>query len=58
MALQRAKLQIPLYLAVPQSAFDSILSEELGRTLIDKLGIQLLVFDRLDERIVKWIPEP
>ena len=43
-----------LYLAVPGRVFEGIFSERLGRLLLEKQRLLLLVFDPEKERIVQW----
>lgn len=54
-ALESTGINVPLYLAAPISAFDSILSETIGRGLINALNIRLLVFRPGEEAILQWI---
>jgi hypothetical protein len=44
-----------LYLAVPELAYNGILSEKLGQSVIKKAEIRLIVFDPEREEIVQWI---
>ncbi|MBL8168477.1 MAG: XisH family protein [Acidobacteria bacterium] len=44
-----------LYLAVPKHIYEGILSEPLGRLMIDRSQLRLLVFSAKEERILKWI---
>jgi hypothetical protein len=44
-----------LYLAVPLSVYNGILSEPLGRWVADDVGLKLLVFHPRQRRIVQWI---
>ena len=55
-ALDYAGLDTPLYMAVPTVAYESILSEEIGRRTVRKASIRLMVFDPIEEEIVRWIP--
>jgi hypothetical protein len=55
-ALELSAIDEPLYLAVPVAAFDGILSETLGRHLIENLNIHLVVFEPEQMEIVQWIP--
>jgi len=43
-----------LYLAVPRRIHEGLLGEPLGRLIIDRLNISLLVFDEIQERVVLW----
>jgi hypothetical protein len=44
-----------LYLAVPQTAYDGILNEQIGLIVRQKAELKLIVFDPLEERIIEWI---
>ncbi|MGE0882068.1 MAG: element excision factor XisH family protein [Blastocatellales bacterium] len=44
-----------LYMAVPKHVYEGILSEPLGRLMIDRSEMRLLVFSAKEERIIKWI---
>jgi hypothetical protein len=45
-----------LVLAVPQDAFDKILSTELGRAVREDYELSMLVFDANQEIIRQWLP--
>lgn len=45
----------PLYLAIPQRVYDGVLSEELGKLVVARLQLKLLVFSGQQQRIVQWI---
>lgn len=45
-----------LILAVPNYAFDSIWSDEVGHDVLAVVHISMLVFDPLQEVIEKWLP--
>jgi hypothetical protein len=47
-----------LFLAIPWRAYDGIFSEKIGRLVLKKQRINLIVFDELQERITEWIPQP
>ncbi len=55
-ALEAHGFSLPLYLAVPEAAYQGILSEELGKRMIARIGLKLLVFDPDQEVITRWIP--
>jgi hypothetical protein len=38
--------------------FDGILSERLGRLIVEAEKIALVVFDEQEERITQWTPSP
>ena len=48
-------LDLPLFLAVPLSAYHGILSESIGEYARQVGGIRLMVFDAIAGRIVEWI---
>jgi len=45
----------PLYLAVPSAIYNDLLSEEIVAHAIQFLKMKLVVFDPIQERIVRWI---
>lgn len=53
--LNYLKIDLPLYMAVPVSAYRGILSEEIGIQTLKHNQIRLLVFDPEREEIVRWI---
>lgn len=55
-ALLANDLAFPLYLAVPESAYQGILSEELGQRVIRHFDLKLLAFDPYREVITRWMP--
>ena len=54
-ALNYLKVDLPLYMAVPVSAYRGILSEEISIQTLKHNQIRLLVFDPEREEIVRWI---
>lgn len=44
-----------LYLAVPKHIHEGILTEPLGRLMIERSQLRLLVFSVKEGRILKWI---
>lgn len=44
-----------LYLAVPELAYNGILSEKIGQSVIKRAEIRLIIFDPEREEIVQWI---
>ena len=56
--LQRREAGRILYLAVPSSAAEGILSSELGRAALEDYRLRLLVFDPDKEQVAKWIEPP
>lgn len=56
-ALDEAGLEAALlYLAIPQSAYDTIFSERLGVVIREKFQLSLIVVDIEYEEITEWIP--
>ena len=47
---------IPVWLAVPEFAYEGILTENMGLTFRSQLGIDLAVFSVERAEIVQWIP--
>lgn len=54
-ALDYGEITAPLFMAVPIAAYDGILSEDIGRQAIAKAGINLIVFNPVEEEIALWI---
>ena len=44
-----------LYMAVTDIVYDSVLSDRLGRLIVSRFNLRLLVFDDERERISQWI---
>jgi hypothetical protein len=55
-ALQLNGIREPLYLAIPQAAYNGIVSETLGHQIIHDYGVRILVFDVATEEIIQWLP--
>lgn len=53
-SLSRVEPERRLYLAVPQSVFDTLLSEQMARFVLDDLQIALVAFDPAEEVITQW----
>ncbi len=54
--LDYAGVTDPLYLAVPAAAFVGILGEEIWRQAIQRAQVCLILFDPIQEEIIRWIP--
>lgn len=54
-ALRRDEPERTLYLAIPETIYRTFFAEDIVRTLIERYGLQLLVFDPDAEAIVSWI---
>jgi hypothetical protein len=57
MALDYLSIEIPLYIAVSQIAYQDIIQHVLGQEMMYRYAVPLLIFDPVKEEIVKWIPE-
>ena len=57
MALDYLSIKIPLYMAVPEAAYESIFQHVLGQAMINRYAIPLLIFDPVREEIIQWMPE-
>lgn len=53
--LEESKSNLALYLAIRQAIYEQIFSEAIGRLLIRKYHLRLLIFDSGQEEIVQWI---
>lgn len=53
-ALDYLGISYPLYLAVPEAAYNGILSEEIGKLAIQSVPLKLLVFDTTLEEVLQW----
>ncbi|MEA5469948.1 MULTISPECIES: XisH family protein [unclassified Spirulina] len=45
-----------LYLAIKNSVFKNIFSEEIGQLLLETTELRLIIFDAKMEEIIQWIP--
>jgi hypothetical protein len=54
-ALDYLRIDVPLYMAVPDAAYHGILSEAIGKQTLKHNQVRLLVFDPEREEIVTWI---
>ncbi len=53
--MAREDAERKLYLAVPHIVVEGILSEPIARPVLEDLQVSILVFDPLEEVIIKWI---
>lgn len=44
-----------LYLAIPFRVYDGIFEDKLGRLILKRQKINLLVFDQREERTISWV---
>ncbi len=47
---------IPLFLTVPQEAYETFLRQPFSQVGLRKAGVKLMIFDPAKEEIVQWIP--
>lgn len=57
LALDYLTIAIPLYIAIPQVAYQDILQHVLGQEMMIRYSVPLIVFDPVREEIIQWIPE-
>lgn len=53
-SLSRVEPERFLYLAVPQSVFETILTERMARYVLEDLHVALVTFDPVEETIRQW----
>lgn len=56
--LSQVEPERQLFMAVSEQVFVDLFEEPVGKLLLDKQRIRLLVFDPDQEVILLWIPEP
>jgi hypothetical protein len=54
--MKQARLDQPLFLAVPEPIYQGFLSESATRVVLGEVGVHLVVFDPVKEVIVLWQP--
>lgn len=54
--LQRLEPERSLYLAIHQEIYDDLFQEPIGKILVENQRLQLLIFNKTSEVIIKWIP--
>lgn len=54
--LRRADPERRMVLAMPEEAFDAIITAELGQALREDYALSILTFDAAQEIICKWLP--
>jgi hypothetical protein len=54
--LEALERRIPVWLAVPEAAYQGILTEQIGMAMRLQNEIDLVVFSPEREEIVRWIP--
>ena len=55
LALDYLSIDIPLYMAISQVAYQDIIQHILGQEMMARYAVPLLVFDPINEVIAKWI---
>ncbi|MBC7809772.1 MAG: fatty-acid synthase [Burkholderiales bacterium] len=56
LALEEARADVPLFLAVSELSYQGILTERIGQLVIQRFNIPLIVFDPEREEFTRWIP--
>jgi len=54
--VEALEISMPIFLAVPISAYNGFLNQAISQVGLRKAGVKLLVFDPVAEEIVQWIP--
>ncbi|MBR8839489.1 MAG: hypothetical protein DSM106950_37180 [Stigonema ocellatum SAG 48.90 = DSM 106950] len=54
-ALEEFEPERKLYLAVPQSIYNSFFQRRFTRSVVERTQIRLLVYDEKQEVIVQWL---
>ena len=54
--LEHVEPERELYLAIRRAVYLDIFTEPIGKVLLDKKRLRLVVFDPTSEVIVQWIP--
>jgi hypothetical protein len=55
-ALDYLAINTPLYVAVPQVAYQYIIQHVLGQEIMNQYAIPLVIYDPVQEEIREWIP--
>ena len=55
-ALDYLAINMPLYVAVPQTARQNIIQHILGQQIMQQYSIPLVIYDPVKEAIREWIP--
>jgi hypothetical protein len=53
--IQQQNLDIPLYLAVPLTAYGRLFSKQVVQATIQEISIRLIVVDIDREDVIQWI---
>jgi hypothetical protein len=54
--LQRSEPRRRLVLAMPEEAFDAIISADLGQALREDYALSIVAFSVQQEEVRKWLP--
>lgn len=54
--LEALEMTTPLFLTVPEEAYNNFLSHPFAQVGLRKVGVKLLIFDPIKEEVVQWIP--
>jgi hypothetical protein len=53
--MNKQELNLPLFLAVPEKAFEELARVEIFRESWAAYSVNLLIFDEEQENIIKWL---
>ncbi len=48
----------PIYIAISVSDYENVIQHVLAQTLLQKNPINFMIYDPVQEEIVKWMPQP
>ncbi|MAU11636.1 MAG: hypothetical protein CL607_17560 [Anaerolineaceae bacterium] len=57
-ALDYLEIDVPLYVAVPVTAYQGIFSHILGQQIMQQHALPLMIYDPVQEAILQWMPQP
>lgn len=56
-ALDYLSIEIPLYIAIPEIAYQNIIQHVLGQEMLSRYSVPFLIFDPIQEEIIEWLPK-
>ena len=54
--LEEVQAKCLLYLAIRKTTYQAVFSEPIGKLIVNKYRLNLLIFDAKQEEILQWIP--
>lgn len=55
-ALDYLEIDLPLYVAIPNGVFQDMFQHTLGHAVMRQHAIPLMIYDPIEEVILRWIP--